>query len=251
MIAIVGDSFCADFDTSIIPVRRNFQSCTVRESWVTDIIKHFDYKVDVHGYGGKSWWYSWSKFQECWDQRWHELTAIVFCHTFPNRINTCNPMLEPDNWGNFLISQGQKQNIEDTFYKYIYDENFQQFAQEQYAVMLREKFSNIKTLHFFTGTPLPSMVSTLPGTVFTTPLTQIVVAGLKGSMQEISQEINKLGPDKLINHLTPANNLALRNLVIESLDNYQPGIKQIDMSNFTVLNTNHSFWPNQDWGSDV
>jgi len=251
MIALVGDSFCADFDTKMLPVHRNFQPHTTSKSWVTDIVKHFDRKVDVHGYGGKSWWYSWSKFQECWEQRWHELTAIVFCHTLANRINTCNTMLDPDRRGNFLISQGQKQHIEDTFYKYIYDEQFQQFAQERYAVMLREKFGNIKTLHFFTGTPLPSMISTLPGTVFTTPLMQIAVSGLKGTMQEIVQQINVLGPARLINHLTSDNNSALSNLVIESLENYQPGIKQIDMSKFTVLNTNYARWPDRDWGSNV
>jgi hypothetical protein len=246
MIAIVGDSFCADFDTKMMPVHRHHQTYTTSRSWVTDTIRHFGCKVDVHGYGGKSWWYSWSKFQECWHQRWHELTAIVFCHTSTNRINTCNPVFDPDNHGNFLISKDQQQNIIDIFYKYIHDDQFQQFAQEQYALMLREKFSNIKTLHFFTVTPLPSMVSTLPGTVFTTPLLQVAVAGLKGSILEISQQINDQGPARLVNHLIPDNNLALYNLVIESLENYQPGIKQIDMSNFTVHNTNYARWPKQD-----
>ena len=87
--------------------------------------------------------------------------------------------------------------------------------------------------------------------MFTTPLFQITIAGLRGNQHEISQQIGDQGPARLVNHLTPANNLALYNLVIESLENYQPGIKQIDMSNFTVHNTNYARWPNQDWSNDV
>lgn len=251
MIAIVGDSFCADYNISLtINSQRPHQTYVHSRSWVTDVAYRYKKSVDVHGYGGKSWWYSWSAFQSVWKDRLDELSAIIFCHTNYNRINTANSMLEPTSSVKYQATKKEREHAVDAFYKYLHDEEFQLFAQRQYAKMLNEKFSKIKTLHFFSMVPDQQVALNLPGSVFLTPLTQVAISGINDTRDKISIMINQMGPGKLNNHLTLLSNIALGTFVIEELENYQPGVRPIDMSRFNVQNPNHIHWPDGPWGSN-
>ena len=94
-------------------------------------------------------------------------------------------------------------------------------------------------------------LASLSGTVFTTPLSEISIGGLKGSAKEIIHQIAKNDPVKLNNHFTDANNHAFSRLVIDSIENYSPGYKPIDFSKFGFNVINYNYTAFQDpklWG---
>jgi hypothetical protein len=80
---------------------------------------------------------------------------------------------------------------------------------------------------------------------------KIVMSGLEGSKQQIMHQINNHDPVRLNNHFTAANNGAFARLVIDAVDNYIPGYKEIDFDSFgfDLPNTNGRNWPNLPWAS--
>ena len=62
--------------------------------------------------------------------------------------------------------------------------------------------------------------------------------------------INRMDSNKLNNHLTASINKSLGSLVIDELENYQPGVRPLDMTKFKVQNPNHIHWPDGPWGAD-
>lgn len=250
MIAVIGDSFCADYDTLMIPTLRPHQTYTTDESWVTNVAIHYKKSVDVHGYGGKSWWYSWSAFESHWQGQFDKISAIIFCHSSHDRINTFKSLLEPEIGGKYQVTKKERIRAIETFYKYLYDEQFQIFAQQQYAKMLHEKFGKIKTLHFFSVVPDRQVVANLPGSVFFTPLTQLAVAGINDKRENIAFIMNRQDSNRLNNHLTALNNKLLGMFVIDELENYRPGVRPLDMTKFEVRNPNHIHWPDGPWGAN-
>jgi len=256
MIVIIGDSFCADFHHPGLS-RPKFDNQTWwlrsdQASWVSDVIKHYNGNVEVYGFGGRSWWYSWSRAVADLIHRWDQVQAVVFCHTTMQRIN--------NGWNDNLeqtINQPQTNSEESRanqlFFKHIYDADFQQYAFDQHIQSIDKKFAKIKTVHFTVydesnGAP---DLGGLSGMVFTTPLMKIVMGGLEGSEQQILHQINKNDPVQLNNHFTAANNGAFARLVIDAVDNYIPGYKEIDFDSFgfDLPNTNGRNWPNLPWAS--
>lgn len=86
MIIIIGDSFCSDYafeywqrakrqDQNFIA---EYQTGRDQNSWVTNVIEHFGGNVDVFGFGGRSWWYSWFNFYKEWKDRLNEISAVGF-----------------------------------------------------------------------------------------------------------------------------------------------------------------------------
>jgi hypothetical protein len=255
MIVIIGDSFCADFYHRNLP-RPKFEKQTWLQkdqaSWVTDVIEHYNGDVEVYGFGGYSWWYSWAKANEDLQDRWHEVETVIFCHTSCSRINNAwndNLYQTP----NSRIGNNEEQLAAQLFFKHIYDENFQKYAFDQHIKNLEHTFKDIKTIHFtstFEKRIIPDLIG-LSGTVFTTPLFQISIGGLRGSEKKILHKINNHDPVRLNNHLTDLNNHALSRLVIDAIKNYSPGYKTIDFSKFgfDIVNPNACHWPDRYWGS--
>jgi hypothetical protein len=254
MIVIIGDSFCADFyhkNLSKPKFKNQIWLSRDQASWVTDVIEHYNGNVEVYGFGGCSWWYSWAKAMEDLKYRWHEVEAVVFCHTSANRINTAwNEELnqQPDQ-PPFITDSNLANSL---FFKHIHDEQFQKYAYDQHIKNLGQSFKDIKTIHFtgFGKLSGPNLAG-LSGTVFTTPLFQLAVGGLRGSEKKISHKINNHDPVRLNNHLTDLNNHALSQLVIDAIENYSPGYKTIDFSKFgfDIVNPNACHWPDRYWGS--
>lgn len=254
MIVIVSDSYACQwgFAHGTQPVYKGWQHYIknpARRSWVTEVAKYCNDQIDVHGYGGQSWWYSWYQFNKVWKDKLDQIDCMVFCHTDPGRIN--------NGWNHDLIKHRpeydkSKDNDEsvlarELFFKYIHDDEFNIFAQQSYFAMLAKMFSHIKTIHFFTSKPVVG-IDQLPGMVFKTPLIQLSIAGATGTRQQILEKINDIiDPDSHANHLNMANNVALGKLVIDSIENYQPGMYEIDFSKFEVVNPNYTAWPNGNW----
>jgi len=254
MIVIIGDSFCADFyHPGLSQPKFEKQSWIPDQaSWVSDVIKHYNGDVEVYGFGGCSWWYSWSRAVSDLINRWDQVQAVVFCHTSMQRIN--------NGWNDNLTqttnqppSDSEESRANQLFFKHIYDADFQQYAFDRHIQFVDKKFAKIKTIHFTVcdeSNGAPDLGGLL-GTVFTTPLMQITIGGLTGSEQKIMHQIVENDPVPLNNHFTAANNGAFARLVIDAIDNYIPGYKEIDFDSFgfDLPNTNGRNWPNLPWAS--
>ena len=237
-IAFVGDSFCATYNMNTALVDIN-QGQTDSPAYPNIVANHFQCTVSPYGFGGKSWWYSWSKFWREWEHKLDQLEAIVFTHTSNDRINSAVSDEFPlmSNWS-FGAPRGLAQVNED-YFKYIHDHHFSMWAQEQYFKMLKEKFDNIKTVHLHCFQFSTQNSHLLPGVVFNTPLMHVSIGEVRGSEKKIIKAMSDGRP----NHLSPHNNQALADVIIQALTNYKPSQCQIPLAGFEQYNPNAANWP--------
>ena len=239
-IAFVGDSFCASYsDVAKNDINQRFQKQTPY-SYTTTVANHYGYEVLPYGFSGKSWWYSWYKFEQDCLGELNQIEAIVFCHTNCERINSTTHDYLPQMCGNNFPNYSKELNqASESYFKYIEDPAFNNWAQQQYFKMLAEKYSNIKTIHLhcFDGTDKWSNL--LPGVVFTTTLSQVSIGEITGSEQEIIQSFT----DNRANHLNKHNNKSLAKVIINALDNYTPGQYKLPLEIFEQPNHNAKNWP--------
>jgi hypothetical protein len=94
------------------------------------------------------------------------------------------------------------------------------------------------------------MSTHLPGTVFTTPLVRITVGQEIGTTTEIENSMNNTMTNGHIhNHFNDHNNRAMAQVVIDALENYQPGMRTIDLIKFDQPNQNAHRWPSPGFGT--
>jgi hypothetical protein len=257
-IAFIGDSFCAGINKQHgyngLAEGRGYYDSAAFPSLVAD---HYDYNLAAHGYGGKSWWYSRSQFLKQYKNNAElqkNLKAIVFCHTDWARVNTWNPMASTANkfsrpsWNPFkndnerFVAKAQQ-----AFQKYLYDNDFQQWAMINWFREISREFQHVKQIHFHGFSYTTEFNHLLTGCRFNTPLIHISIGELSGNTADIEQ---KLMYDQRVNHLNDKNNKILAEIIIESMDNFQDQILDIDMSRFeAIVNPNSTEWPNGNYGT--
>lgn len=237
-IAFVGDSFCASYGPGTALSDNIHQASVVDIAYPTVVGNHYQYAVAPYGFMGKSWWYSWSKFYKDWESKLDQLEAIVFTHTDYDRINSAVSDEFPLMNSASVVANSMARVNED-YFKYIHDQHFNAWAQEQYFKMLKEKFDNIKTIHLHCYDFSVQQSHLLPGVVFTTSLTQISVGEITGTKKEIT----KAFADGRPNHMNSYNNQTLADIIIQALDNYVPGEYKLPLEKFQQLNPNAENWP--------
>jgi hypothetical protein len=223
-IIFIGDSFCSSMSQE--HYEENGSRGGQGWAWKTEthpsiVANAFNAELKNYGFAAKSWWYSYSQFNEEKIKVLREYTvAIVFFHTNPIRINSSNPkwsigetnMCEPYRY------------LSKEWVTYMLDEEFQKWAQQRYFSELKELYNDIKTIHFNCFSDSAAYCNLLPGMVFQTPLYTI----------SLSEETANFDDDKRKNHFNPANNIALAQLIIDSINNYAPGKYDIDTSKFDL-----------------
>jgi hypothetical protein len=238
-IAFVGDSFCANYEWNAPGVQMH-QHRADFPAYPSITARHYQYNVAPYGFGGRSWWYSWSKFWKEWEHKLDQIAAIVFAHTQNTRINSAVipefPLMA--NHADKLSTTDMIKANQD-YFKYIHDHDFQEWAQESYFKMLKEKFNNIQTIHLHCFPYTVPLSHLLPGVVFTTPLIHISIGEIRGSKEKIVESFN----DGRANHLNSYNNQVLADIIIQSLDNYQPGQYELPVEKFEQHNPNAANWP--------
>ena len=239
-IAFVGDSFCASYGMSTSITENLFQRRLSIPTYTTIVSDHYQFDVAPYGFAGKSWWYSWSKFWKAWGGKLDHLEAIIFTHTDHARINSA-VIPEFPLMANYVRPEVSAEMIQanQNYFKYIHDDAFNAWAQEQYFKMLEEKFNKIKTVHFHCHTNTIGQAHLLPGVVFTTPLHQINIGELRGSKEQIMQCISQ---DLRANHFNDHNNQVMADVIIQALDNYVPGMVSLPIEKFDQPNPNAASW---------
>jgi hypothetical protein len=237
-IAFIGDSFCASYGPSTSLSGNKYQASVVGTAYPTVVGDHYQYAVAPYGFVGTSWWYSWSKFYKDWASRLDQIEAIVFTHTECARINSAvSDELPLMNSASVVANSMARVNKD--YFKYIHDQDFNLWAQEQYFKMLKEKFNNIRTIHLHCYDFSVQQSYLLPGMVFTTSLTQISVGETKGPKKEIIKAFGDGRP----NHMNCYNNQVLADTIIQALDNYVPGEYKLPLEKFQQPNPNAANWP--------
>lgn len=248
-IAFIGDSFCATLDMQDWAIRgkHKWQRGTETSAWPSLVAKKLDLFPHYHGYCGKSWWYSrhWF-FKRCEELfKNNQFEVIVFCHTDSTRINhlaedLINVMPTPETAEQKMLKKAQ-----DLWQGYLYDETFAMWCQNNWILEIKNTFQHVPKIiqytcfnqHLFTD-------DNYLGMCFKTPLVGIQVGEHTGTEKQI---INKMNKTYTPNHFNERNNVAMANYVIDAVNNYSPGLHEIDMSRFDIVNPN---WANYNSGSN-
>jgi len=234
-VAFVGDSFCAHMDKA-----RFVQFCKFGYnmrfrpmggvSWTGLVADSLGCNLAPYGFGGRSWWYSWQKFWHDWHHRLDELEAVIFTHTFADRIN--------NSVDNDLPHLALHDGFDDTekiqawkyYTTYIKDNHFQTWCQQQYFRHIREVMPDVPQMHFFAfNLPTPETCEILPGVKFTTPL--FLLSAAETRIKD-PKKISNTPFDERANHFNEHNNRAMADLVLTAAQHYRPGAYPIPHLDF-------------------
>ena len=208
-----------------------------------------------HGYAGRSWFYSRHMLLNAFDsiEKLSEDTdALIFCHTDAYRMNTTDQRIStallfksaassPD----FELELHEPYLLWSTL---LMDCKFQEWAIEQWFKEINERFGNKQMIHFNMGPWTVESSRQLKGVVYTTPLMNISIGELCGTDEEV---MNQVPNDRRYNHFNEHNNQALARLITDTLNNYEPGLRTIDLVKyeFDQPNPNAWRWPDSGYGS--
>lgn len=244
-IAFVGDSFCNAYGLDEWKSRQctQWQFGTNEPTYLDIVAKVNHYTLYPYGFGGKSWWYSRQRFMEDLNRVpknifVDNLEVIVFCHTNHGRIN--------NSWHRELSNTDTTSPESENYYRYIFDSEFNAWAQQQWFKEISEQWGHLKTIHFHCFPETVEFSYLLPGVVCTTPLILLSIGELQGTDREIDKIIFE---DKRNNHLNATNNKSLAEFILANIYNYSPGTKELDLSKFDMPNQNARLWPDPGYGT--
>lgn len=241
-VAFVGDSFCAHVDKarfaqwSKFGYDMRFRSKTDGVSWTGLVADSLGCNLAPYGFGGRSWWYSWQKFWHDWHHRLDELEAVIFTHTWADRINNSVDNDLPHLTYKDSFDDKEKIQALKYYITYIKDHQFQRWCQQQYFRHIREVMPDVPQMHFFAfNLPTPETCEILPGMKFTTPLVLLSAAETRIKDPKTFQ-LPTL--DERVNHFNEHNNRAMADLVLAAVQDYRPGAYPIPHLDFYQKNPN-------------
>jgi hypothetical protein len=237
-IIFVGDSYCASTSSEHYDAngRQQFQDYKPYPGHPAIVADHYGVDLYSYGYAGKSWWYSYRKFQQALKNNPNRLAdalAVVFFHTDASRINSMNQELTslhlPQHFGQLLKRVPIDTELAEAsrlWVRHLYDIEFQDWAERQYFMELARQYSKVKTIHFHCFDASVIYSDLLPGRIYTTPL-YIISDNEPGQKQPMG--------DTRANHLNEQNNLALADVIIQAIDRYTPGQYPIPLEGFDIV----------------
>lgn len=265
-LVFVGDSYCASYygplveDTSVTQISAHYPTyLNLSAEWL-------GYNFYSYGYPGRSWWYSRNRLLKMFDSEetqtlinngeptFYDYTeALIFCHTDANRMNTSDAristaLLYKDK--NDLSSEHDPALIKP--YKLwstcLIDGGFQIWAMEQWFKEINQRFGEKPMIHFNVSPYTVEISKQLRGVVYTTPLLNISLGEIVGTSDKV---LNSLNDDQRYNHFNQHNQAAMARLIVNTLKNYEPGIRPIDLVkyDFDQPNPNARNWPGENVGS--
>jgi glutamyl/glutaminyl-tRNA synthetase len=242
----VGDSYCASFDKDSCSLSTNYRHQWSQNSSIFGhpslVAAHFNCILHPCGYGGQSWWYSRQKYHQWYLDKFgiDNTLAVIFFHSSPQRINNAH--------NDKLSKQGYDHIDMKYYYSEIHDTNYYNWSCQQWFKEIAQEHTQVKTIHFHCFPETVKWSDLLPGMIYTTSLTNISIGELTGTNDEV---LNKCSTaETRANHLNEHNNQALADVIIHSIENYQPGQQTIDLSKFQQVNPNAHRYPNLKFGTE-
>lgn len=206
---------------NLIVVGDSFSSYS--EGWPRILANELNLNLICYGVGGQPWWNARNFIINLSHSIIDNTDVIVFAHTNANRIPTLN-----EDIGKVDHSKKAETEIEKSiqlYYKYIHDQSFTDWAQEQWFREISRTWSNKKLchLHCFPWTVKYSNI--LQGINITTNLTAI-------SLNELGTTEFNLFNDCRSNHFDQHNNEQLGLQLSKHIKNYGNKIVKLDVSKF-------------------
>ena len=245
-IAFIGDSYCNayDWDQYDRLGRPKYQHGAAKEEFTTHptvVADYFNWRLIPLGFSSRSWWYSRYRLLDVikHDAILDNCQVLVFFHTEYSRINIAHEKTES------TVTSADP--AVQSFYKNLYDDDFNRWAQQQWFKEINQVYGHLKTIHFNCFPTSVDYCNLLPGMVYTTPLVNISIGEITGTDAEILEAISTKETRK--NHLNSANNQALADVIITAINNYEPGFYTIDTTKFEQPNTRAVNYPNPGYGT--
>lgn len=242
-IVFVGDSFCGSYSRNEWEAhgRNRWQMPADTPAWPSLLSRKLGLNPRYHGYCGKSWWYSrYHFFQNCRHLLANnKLEVVIFCHTDPVRTPTKSEAVV-----NVIVPETEEEKIlakaQDMYRAYLFDNEFGVWARNSWIKEIKELSQNIpKVIQFNCFNRDIFNASNYSGMCYNTPLDLINAAQYSGNQ---TQAIERSLKDHIPNHFTVLNNVAMTDFIASAIDNYQPGVYDIDISKFHLVNDNVNFW---------
>jgi hypothetical protein len=214
-LIVVGDSFCS------WPGIKDIEG-----GWPQTLADNLELNLICYGGSGQSWWAARNFLINLAPTVIEDAEFIVFAHTYGGRIPTLNSDV-----GMVDKSKSPTSEIETAlhlYYKYINDQNFLDWAQEQWLQEIKREYGHKKLchLHCFPWTIKHSHL--LSGINITTNLTAL-------SLNEIDSKEFQLYDDVRNNHFSFYNNTQLALQIAEFYNNYRDQQIELDVSKFEQL----------------
>ena len=260
----MGDSYCSSWrGPSVIPhcYAQQKDNNINHVSWLDVAASKLELNLYSFGFAGRSWYYSRQQlFNHMeYDPEWiNSVDLMVFCHTDSNRYNTANGDISTE-----MIDVNYRPHSQDQQYKHklelagslqrwlvdLIDNPYQDWCQEQWFREIARTFNKTRQIHFnnFTFT-VDKTSGILPGVVYTTPLIHISLGETIGTDAHLIKKY--MVNDQRVNHFNVHNNQALGELIINTAQNYQPGVRPIDLNTFDIINPNAGRWPSPGFGTE-
>jgi hypothetical protein len=205
-IIVVGDSFCAN-----------------QHMWPAELAKYLGLNLVGQGIGGASWWPS-RQFLISLPQTTIDNTEVmVFAHTNSGRIPTLNNKLV--SFDHSVEPQSEIEKAVNLYYKYISDQQFMDWAQQQWLLEIAQQWGHKKLCHLHCFPWTTDYQNLMAGLVVQPNLSAI-------SLNEISAKKFDLFDDCRLNHLNQHNNKALAQELARMIQSDSIGIHNLNLELF-------------------
>lgn len=207
------------------------------EGWPRTLADELNLNLICYGEGGQAWWTARNFLVNLKPALIDNAEVIVFAHTNHNRIPTLNKEL-----GKIDYRKNPETEIEKAkalYHKYIEEETFLLWAQEQWFEEISRTWGNKKLCHLHCFPWSVKYSNSLPGINITTNLTAL-------SLNELGTTEFNLFNDNRSNHFNQHNNIQLGLQIAEQLKNYSNRAVELDVSKFDQL-TNYWLERGTDW----
>jgi hypothetical protein len=205
-IIVVGDSFCAG-----------------QEAWPTMLAKHLGLNLIGQGFAGASWWPSRNFLMSLSQKTINDTEVIVFAHTNSGRIPTLNQNLVAFDHGS--KPQNEMENAVHLYYKYIFEDQFLDWAQQQWFKEIDQLWGHKKICHLHCFPWTNAHQHLLSGLTVQPNLSAI-------SLNEISATDLNLFSDTRANHLNLHNNCMLAQELAQMISSNLNGIQNLNLDLF-------------------
>jgi hypothetical protein len=197
-IIVVGDSFCAH-----------------PQGWPSMLADKLNLKLINYGVGGEHWW-GVHEFLKTVDK--NTVKYIIFAHTFGQRIPT-------------LHKNGIDKTASELYYKHIHNEEFLNWAQEQWFKQISTEWDNVINLHCFPWTW--DLRHLLVGINVGPNLASISLNEVDATEPLLDESVIGQGLRRQ-NHLNQFNNKILAEELAGIINNYSAGDVQLDVTKFQL-----------------
>lgn len=210
-IIVVGDSYASD-----------------SEGWPRTLANELNLNLICYGVGGQPWWNVRNYIKSLSQEIINNTEVIVFAHTNATRIPTLN-----ENIGKIDHSKNPESEIENAVYlyhKYISEQNFLTWAQQQWFEEISRTWPDKKLCHLHCFPWSVESSNSLKGINVITNLTAL-------SLNELNSRKFNLFNDKRTNHFNKYNNIQLGLQVANHLKNYSNKTVELDIGKFDQKTT--------------